>query len=310
MWLGNHKPPWHKGCSVFNQGWQNTCIAGEMILSMDANMTHSHKPDPDRRYSSDEVADIIRLSLQEESRRSGDALLNYDELVTIAKDVGVSPEQVDRAVYMLQEEQQTRDKERSLWLRFKAHALAFAAVNILLVSINLLSGSDTFWAMYVVFGWGLFLLGHYAGLRYAPQFVEMATQRTRNMMDLGYQSGGGGEEQVLFTTSDAMGMTETSGMMRLGDGKLIVEYQTIDAIMGLVKSAVKSQEIPLDKLTSARIDQKLWSADLVLQGKTMGVLSSVPGASRGQLRVKLNRQSVNAAKMLISSTAQQSASQS
>lgn len=262
-------------------------------------MTHSQKPDPDRRYSSDEVADIIRLSLQDESRRSGDALLDYDELIAIAKDVGVSNEQIDRAVFMLQEEQQTREKERGLWLRFKAHALVFAGVNLLLVAINLISGSATFWALYSIFGWGLFLLGHYAGLRYAPQFVEMATQRTRNMMDMGYQSGGGGEEQVLFTTSDAMGMTETSGMMRLEDGKLIVEYQTIDAILGLVKSAVKTLEIPLDKLTSVRIEQKLWSADLVLQGKTMGVLNTVPGASRGQLRVKLNRQSVNAAKALI-----------
>ncbi len=277
-------------------------------------MTHSHKPDPDRRYSSDEVADIIRLSLQDESRPSGDALLDYDELVAIAKDVGVSSEQIDRAVFMLQEEQQTREKERGLWLRLKAHALVFAGVNLLLVAINLIrvtvSGSEIFWALYSIFGWGLFLLGHYAGLRYAPQFVEMATQRTRNMMDMGYQSGGAGEEQVLFTTSDPMGMTETSGIIRLEDGKLIVEYQTIDAIMGLVKSAVKTQEIPLDKLISVRIDQKLWSADLVLQGKTMAALSDLPGVSRGQLRVKLNRQSVNAAKALISSTAQQSASQS
>jgi transposase-like protein len=281
-----------------------------MILSMDDNMTHSHKPDPDRRYSSDEVADIIRLSLQDESRPSGDALLDYDELVAIAKDVGVSSEQIDRAVFMLQEEQQTREKERGLWLRLKAHALVFAGVNLLLVAINLISGSDIFWALYSIFGWGLFLLGHYAGLRYAPQFVEMATQRTRNMMDMGYQSGGAGEEQVLFTTRDPMGMTETSGIIRLEDGKLIVEYQTIDAIMGLVKSAVKTQEIPLDKLISVRIDQKLWSADLVLQGKTMAALSDLPGVSRGQLRVKLNRQSVNAAKALIWSSTQQSASQS
>ena len=74
-----------------------------MILFKDATMTHSHKPDPDRRYSSDEVADIIRLSLQDESRPSGDALLDYDELIAIAKDVGVSSEQIDRAVFMLQE---------------------------------------------------------------------------------------------------------------------------------------------------------------------------------------------------------------
>ncbi|MDP2286375.1 MAG: hypothetical protein Q8L06_19735, partial [Pseudohongiella sp.] len=97
----------------------------------------------------------------------------------------------------------------------------------------------------------------------------------------------------------AMGMTETSGMIRLEEGKLVLEYQTIDALLGLVKSAVKTVEIPLGNLTSVRVDQKLWNADLVLQGKTMGALSSIPGASRGQLRVKLNRQAVSAAKAMI-----------
>ena len=266
---------------------------------MDANMTNSQEPANNRRYSSEEVADIIRLSLQDESRKNSDSLIDYDELIAIAKDVGVSSDQIDRAVFMLQEEQQTREKERALWSRFKGHALLFAGVNLLLISINLLSGSDTFWAIYSVFGWGLFLLGHYAGLRYAPQFVEMAMQRTRNMMDNTYQSSFDNEDQVLFSTSDAMGMTETSGMIRLEEGKLVLEYQTIDALLGLVKSSVKSVDIPLGNLTSVRVDQKLWNADLILQGKTMGTLGSIPGASRGQLRVKLNRQAVNAAKTLI-----------
>jgi hypothetical protein len=267
---------------------------------MDATMSNPQKPDPDRRYSSEEVADIIRLSLQDESRRNNDALVDYDELIAIANDVGVTSDQIDHAVYMLQEAQQTRDKERSLWLRFKAHALLFAAVNLLLIALNLLTGSDTFWAMYSVFGWGLFLLGHYAGLRYAPQFVEMAMQRARNLMDLQQQNSADTDEQVLFSTTDSLGMTETSGMLRLDAGMLVMEYQTIDALLGVVKSSVKILEIPVANLSSVRIDQKLWSADLVLQGKSMGVLSSVPGSSRGQLRVKLNRQSVLAAKVLIS----------
>ena len=263
-------------------------------------MSTPQKPDPNRRYSSEEVADIIRLSLQDESRRNNDALVDYDELIAIANDVGVTSDQIDHAVYMLQEAQQTRDKERSLWLRFKAHALLFAAVNLLLIAINLLTGSDTFWAMYSVFGWGLFLLGHYAGLRYAPQFVEMAMQRARNLMDLQQQNSADTDEQVLFSTTDSLGMTETSGMLRFDAGKLVMEYQTIDALFGVVKSSVKVLEIPVANLSSARIDQKLWSADLVLQGKSMGVLSSVPGSNRGQLRVKLNRESVLAAKVLIS----------
>jgi len=88
-------------------------------------MTNSQEPANNRRYSSEEVADIIRLSLQDESRKNSDSLIDYDELIAIAKDVGVSSDQIDRAVFMLQEEQQTREKERALWSRFKGHALRF-----------------------------------------------------------------------------------------------------------------------------------------------------------------------------------------
>jgi hypothetical protein len=202
-------------------------------------------------------------------------------------------------VHLLEEEQLTRDKERALWRRFKSHTFIFAAINLLLIIINLFSGADTFWAMYVVFGWGLFLLGHYAGLRYAPQFVEMAEQRTRELMNSRQDTLADTEDRVLFTTSDSMGMTETSGMLSLEDDKLILEYQTVDAVLGVLKTGVKVVDIPLDRLSSARVEQKLWGADLVLQGKNMRVFGNAPGASGGQLRVKLKRQSVSAANELV-----------
>lgn len=266
---------------------------------MDASKSKQQQSAMDRRYSSDEVAEIIRLSLQDESRRSSDNSVDYAELLAIAKDVGVDSDRIDHAVHLLEEELQTRDKERALWARFKGHAQLFAAINLLLITVNLLSGSTSFWAMNVTFGWGLFLLGHYAGLRYAPQFVEMAMQRTRNLMDYKQQAMPDSEDRVLISTSDSMGMTETSGMLSLEEGKLLLEYQTIDAILGVLKSGIKVVEISLSELSSANVEQKLWSAELVLQGKNMRVFSNVPGARQGQLRAKLNRQSITAAKQLI-----------
>lgn len=266
---------------------------------MDDSTSKHKKNAMDRRYSSDEVADIIRLSLQDESRRHSDNSIDYAELLAIAKDVGVDSDRIDHAVHLLEEELQTRDKERALWARFKGHAQLFAGINLLLITVNLLSGSDSFWAMYVTFGWGLFLLGHYAGLRYAPQFVDMAMQRTRKMMDTNQQTIPEGEDRVLVSTSDSMGMTETSGMLTLEEGKLVLEYQTEDAILGVLKTGVKTVEISLSELSSAQVEQKLWSAELVLQGKNMRVLGNLPGASQGKLRVKLNRQSITAAKQMI-----------
>ena len=266
---------------------------------MDASKSKQQASAMDRRYSSDEVAEIIRLSLQDENRKRSDNSVDYAELLAIAKDVGVDSDRIDHAVHLLEEELQTRDKERALWARFKGHAQLFAGINLLLITVNLLRGSNSFWAMYVTFGWGMFLLGHYAGLRYAPQFVEMAMQRTRNLLDYKQHPLPDNEDRVLISTCDSMGMTETSGMLSLEEGKLLLEYQTIDAILGILKSGIKVVEISLSELSSANVEQKLWSAELVLQGKNMRVLGNVPGASQGQLRAKLNRQSITAARHLV-----------
>lgn len=261
-------------------------------------MNKQKKRAMDRRYSSEEVADIIRLSLQDEGRRS-DNSVDYDELLNIAKDMGVESEQVDRAVHLLEEEQQTKDKAQALWRRFKTHATLFAVINLLLVTLNIFSDSDSFWALYVIFGWGLFLAGHYAGLRYAPQFVELAMQRTREVVDNQYQNLFDNEDVVSISTSDSMGMTDTQGMLTLEEDKLMLEYQTMDAMLGIIKTGVKVVEIPLDGIASVRLEQKLWSSELVLQGKNMRVFGNAPGVQRGQLRVKVNRQSLSAANELV-----------
>ena len=96
-----------------------------------------------------------------------------------------------------------------------------------------------------------------------------------------------------------MGMTKTSGMLSLEEGKLLLEYQTNDAILGVLKSGIEVVEISLSALSSASVGQRLWSAKLVLQGKNMRVFSNVPSAKQGQWRAKLYRRSITTAKQLI-----------
>lgn len=259
---------------------------------------NSNKKPSERRYSSEEVADIIRLSMQGDNRDKTNSV-DYEELLTIARDVGVDSDQIDRAVRLLEEEQQTKEKEQFLWRRFNAHAILFAAVNLFLVSINVLTDSEYFWSMYVVFGWGLFLLGHYLGLRYAPQFVELAMQHTRRIGSNTYQSFLDSEDQVTFTTTDPMYLSETQGMVSADDEHVVIEYQTIDSMLGLIKTGVKVVEIPYSDISSARVEQKLWNTEFVLQGKNMRAIGNVPGASKGSMRVKISRGSTGAAAALV-----------
>ncbi|MCG8415084.1 MAG: 2TM domain-containing protein [Pseudomonadales bacterium] len=265
------------------------------------------EPDPpppsSRRYSSEEVAEIIRLSLQDEAKQQENSV-DYDELLAIAREVGVDSDRIDKAVELLEDEQLAKDKAEYLWSRFRTHCILFIGVNLLCITINVLTstnepaGSGVFWSMYVLFGWGFFLLGHYAGLRYAPQFVEMAMERTQHLANARYQSFFEDDGNVGFTVADPMGLTETMGLLAIENDKLVIEYQTLDSMVGFLKTRVKAIEIDFENLTAARIEQKLWSADLVLQGKNMRTFKNAPGSSGGRLRLKLNRQSRRAAERL------------
>ena len=257
------------------------------------------KPDNSRRYSSDEVADIIRLSLQDENRNSENGI-DHDELISIGKEVGVSQDQIDRAVVLLEDEHQTKDKERLLWMRFKGHCLTFAFVNLLCVSINIFTGTESFWAGYVLFGTGLFLIGHYAGLRYAPDFVEMAIERTR-MHTFGQTAILVAQDAtVSFTVSDPSGLMESNGLVYIKGQQLHLEYQTSDSVLGLLKTNIKSLEVDLADISHCFLEHKFWTSELILQGNSMRVFGSAPGSSSGTLRLKIGKQYHSAALNLLS----------
>jgi hypothetical protein len=255
--------------------------------------------DNSRRYSSDEVADIIRLSLQDENRNSENSI-DHKELISIGKEVGVSQEQIIRAVGLLEDEHQTKDKERLLWLRFKGHCFTFVFVNLVCVSINVLTGTESFWAGYVLFGTGLFLLGHYAGLRYAPDFVEMAIERTRTHAFGHPQMSVAADANVNFTVSDPSGLMESTGLVYIKDGQLHLEYQTSDSILGLLRTGIKSVEVNFADISQSCLEHKFWSSELVLRGNSMRVFGSALGSSSGTLRLKISKEYHSAALNLLS----------
>ncbi len=299
-------------------GWsqmQNQLTGGgmEMPSQMDESKTEttdeqetateSSSP-TERKYSSEEVAEIIRLSLQDESGNKDDAV-DYEELISIAREVGVDSERVDRAVELLEDEQSARDKERYLWARFRTHCILFIGVNLFCVTLNVFGSSDTAWSLYVIFGWGLFLLGHYAGLRYAPGFVEIAMERTEHVANAKYRQFFEDDNIVGFTVPDPMGLSESQGVVNLEDDRIIIEYQTLDTMLGFLKTKVKVAEVSIKDLTNARIEQGLWTTDLVLSGKNLRCFGNTPGSAGGKLRLKINRQSRRAAERLVSQLREQ-----
>lgn len=251
-----------------------------------------------RRYSSDEVADIIRFSLLDESSKPEEAV-DHDELLSIGKEFGVDDAQIDRAIRSLEEERRTKDKEQHLWQKFKAHCMTSVAVMVLCVFINIFTGMAVFWAGYVVLGMGLFLLGHYAGIRYAPEFVEMAYERSRGLARNYYEDQYVDDVNVAFNVCDSSGLLESDGLISFADDTLKIEYQTSDSVLGVFKTSVKEIEIALGDIRQARMERKMFGSELVLQGSSLRIFRNLPGSKGGNLRIKISRQSQLAAQNLV-----------
>ena len=251
-----------------------------------------------RRYSSDEAADIIRLALQSDTA-SADSSIDYDELLSIGREVGVTDAQIDLAVELLQEQQSAKDKEHVLWARFQAHAAIFVVINVFLFVLNLMTGMDTFWVGYVVLTWGLFLLGHYAGVRYAPEFVQMAMERTQQLSRQQVSSLVDDDPQVSFSFTDSSGLVTSEGMVSIEEGKLVVEHHKLDAVMGVIKSGVKRNEVAFTDIVSMRIEPKFWSSHLVIRGRNMQALNGMPGLTAGTVSLPLNRRAQAAGFQLV-----------
>ncbi|PCI77354.1 MAG: hypothetical protein COB20_08370 [SAR86 cluster bacterium] len=252
----------------------------------------------DRRYSSDEVADIIRFSLLDESGKPEEAV-DHEELLSIGREFGVDNTQIDRAIHSLEEERRTKDKEQHLWQKFKAHCMTSVAIMALCVFINIFTGMAVFWAGYVVLGMGLFLLGHYAGVRYAPEFVEMAFERSRGLARNYYEDQYVDDVNVAFNVCDSSGLLESDGLISFADDTLKVEYQTTDSVLGVFKTSVKEIEIALGDIRRARMERKMFGSELVLQGSSLRIFRNLPGSKGGNLRIKISRQSQLAAQNLV-----------
>jgi hypothetical protein len=92
--------------------------------------------------------------------------------------------------------------------------------------------------------------------------------------------------------------------LRIEDGDLVLEYQIIDAVLGLLKSQVHEVRIPRDTLTSVTIRKEGlfgFGTKLVIQSTRMQPVpgTDIPGMSRGRLVLDVARDNLAAAEQLV-----------
>ena len=99
-------------------------------------------------------------------------------------------------------------------------------------------------------------------------------------------------------------LAECVGLLRLEDGDLVLEYQTKDAVMGILKSNVREARIPRDMLASVTIRKQGlfgFNTKVVIQTTRMQPVpgTEIPGMTQGRLVLDVAREDVAAAEKLV-----------
>ena len=84
-------------------------------------------------------------------------------------------------------------------------------------------------------------------------------------------------------------VTESEGLIKFDEGRLVLEYQTKDAFFGTFRSEVKELEILPDEVSSITFRRGLVKTELTIRAKTMKKFGDVPGAKLGEVRLRFKK---------------------
>ena len=106
---------------------------------------------------------------------------------------------------------------------------------------------------------------------------------------------------VPFSISDAYeGLADVDGLARFDGQALTLEFQTKDAFFGMIKSDVQNVQISLTDLASVHFAKKMFGATLTLRVHSMALVEKIPGARRGEIKLRFARKHRDEAHTLVS----------
>ncbi len=95
-------------------------------------------------------------------------------------------------------------------------------------------------------------------------------------------------------------LMESSGIIRLEGKHLIMEYQSRDAVLGMVKSAVNEVRLSLNDVQHITFIKGFFSNKMKIQAKAMRAFEKVPGSVQGAVELKIKRHDRKNADYLVS----------
>lgn len=96
------------------------------------------------------------------------------------------------------------------------------------------------------------------------------------------------------------GFQVAKGILKLRSDGIELEYETRDAILGIISSGVESVRLSYDDLESIRFEKGWFSAKIILEAVSMRVFEDLPGTEQATCMLKVKRKNRDEAQQVIS----------
>ena len=252
-------------------------------------------------YTNEEVSEIIRVGLKNAEASHQDTV-SHEEMLAIGRDFGLNAADITNAFSEISRSRVTEEQSAHAGIELKLHALMFVAISAFLFFVNALTSTEFWWAAIPTAALAILFLCHAFLVRYVPEisnklFVDAAAV-SRQWADsrTGAQEVG---SAATFQIPDLYhSLAVATGIARVHDDHLHLEFETRDTIFGALKSELKEVRVPLEEIANVRLERIFWSTKLTLQSHRLKSFEHVPGHKGGQIVLVIDPQTRAAAEQL------------
>ena len=84
------------------------------------------------------------------------------------------------------------------------------------------------------------------------------------------------------------GFAESKGLLLLKNGAVIIQFQTKDAILGMVKSDLKTVDIPLENLIEISYKKSIFGNKLILLVDNLSFVELLPSSDSNEIVLSIS----------------------
>ena len=96
--------------------------------------------------------------------------------------------------------------------------------------------------------------------------------------------------QIPFTMPELFkGFGEGSGLLRVEETSLLLEYQVRDGVFGVIKTGIRQLRIPYSEMDGVTLHKRLTGRRLEIRTTTLTIPAAIPGNNRGSIFLSFRR---------------------